>query len=52
MIDKRNEEREAMGEDGIAVEMLLILGEFGIALLTNHLNRKMNYKFLNIISRK
>ena len=30
---------KAMGEDGIAVEMLLILGEFGINLLTNHLNR-------------
>ena len=30
---------KAMGEDGIAVEMLLILGAFGITLLTNHLNR-------------
>ena len=29
----------AMAEDGIVVEMLLIFGEFGITLITNHLNR-------------
>ena len=30
---------KAMGQDGIDIDMLLILGGFGITLLTNHLNR-------------